>query len=122
MKLKWIVLLLISPSFSGCGHENDQWYEMIRLDPDTEYQHIDGFGTSMVNYKEFPPEYSNDDFLDQVVYDLGLSIMRIPITEHLEFINDDNDPGHFNWDGFYMSDNNRQKGMAETMDFVTKLK
>lgn len=122
MKLKWIVLLLISTIISGCGHENNQEYDMIFLDPDTEYQHIDGFGTSMVNYKEFPPEYSDDDFLDQVVYDLGLSIMRIPITEHLEFINDDNDPDHFNWDGFYMTDNNRQKGMAATLDFVKKLK
>src|SRR4030042_5723027 len=122
MRLKWIVILLIIIIISGCRHKNNQQYDMIRLDPDTEYQHIDGFGTSMVNYKEFPPEYSDDGFLDQVVYDLGLSILRIPITEHLEFINDDDDPDHFNWNGLYMTDNNRQKGMAATMDFVKKLK
>jgi hypothetical protein len=53
-----------------------------------------------------------------VVHDLGLSILRIPITEHLEFANDDDGIDHFNWDNFYLSDNNRRRGMAATMEFV----
>lgn len=122
MNLKWFSLLLMITIISGCRNDVDMQYDLIQLDPETEYQLINGFGTSMVNYKEFPPEYFDDDFLDMVVYDLGLSILRIPITEHLEFMNDDNDPDHFNWDGFYMSNNNRRKGMVETMDIVKEFK
>jgi len=122
MYLKWLYLLLIINIVTGCQSNIDQQYELIQVDPEKEYQRIDGFGTSIVNYKEFPPEYFDDDFIDMVVYDLGLSILRIPINEHLEFSNDDNDPDHFDWNGFYMSNNNRVRGMAETMDFVKEFK
>ncbi len=122
MHIKWLYLFLIISMVSGCGKDIDLPYELIKIDPGTEYQRIDGFGTSIVNYKEFPPEYLDDDFIDMVVNDLGLSILRIPINEHLEFSNDDNDPDHFNWDGFYMSNNNRIRGMEETMSLAQEFK
>jgi glucuronoarabinoxylan endo-1,4-beta-xylanase len=120
--LKCFFLPLIIAIVTGCRSDVGQQYDLIQIDPGQEYQRIDGFGTCIVNYKEFPPEYFDKDFIDKVVYDLGLSILRIPINEHLEFCNDDNDPDHFNWDGFYMSNNNRIRGMAETMNFVQEFK
>ena len=122
MHIKWLYLLLVLIIFSGCQTYIDHKHDLIRINPEKEYQYIDGFGTCIVNYKEFPPEYYDEDFIDRVVYDLGLSILRIPINEQLEFANDDNDPNHFNWDGFYMSNNDRIRGMAETMEFVQKFK
>ena len=81
----------------GCKTDTGQRYSLVKIDPGTEFQTIDGFGTCMINYKEFPEEYSEPDFFDRVVYDLGLSMLRIPIPEHLEYKNDDDDPDHFNW-------------------------
>ena len=122
MHIKWLYFLLIIFIFPACKTNINQQYDLVRINPDKEHQYIDGFGTSIVNYKKFPPEYFDENFIDQVVYDLGLSILRIPINEQLEFTNDDNDPDHFNWDGFYLSNNNRIRGMTETMDFVQKFK
>jgi len=122
MKLKWLPLLLIIMLLSDCRNGNNVKSDLVRIEPEIEYQRIHGFGTSMINYKEFPPEYFDEDFLDMVVYDLGLSILRIPITEHSEYINDDDDPDHFNWDAFCMSNNNRRRGMAETFEFVGEFK
>lgn len=122
MNLKWLMLLLGMAFVTACRNDVNQQSDVVWLDTETEYQVIDGFGTSMINYKEFPPEYSDDKFLDMVVHDLGLSILRIPITEHLEYANDDGDTDHFNWDRFYLSDNNRRRGMASTMEFVKAVK
>ncbi|KPL20386.1 MAG: hypothetical protein AMS23_11065 [Bacteroides sp. SM1_62] len=109
MNLKWLALLLGIAMVTGCRYDVNQPFDLIQLDTETEYQVINGFGTSMINYKEFPPEYDDDEFIDMVVDDLGMSILRIPITEHLEYINDGDDEDHFNWDRFYLSDNNRRR-------------
>ena len=106
----------------GCKTDTGQRYSLVKIDPGTEFQTIDGFGTCMINYKEFPEEYSEPDFFDRVVYDLGLSILRIPIPEHLEYKNDDDDPDHFNWNGYHMANNNRRRGLEETMQFVQEFK
>ena len=123
MNSKWIVVLALVILASGCYRDGNKDAVAVRVDPDTEYQRVHGFGTSMVNYKEFPPEYFQEDFLDLIVNDLGISILRVPITEHLEYANDDEgDPGHYHWDGFYLSNNHRRRGMEETFRFVTEMK
>ncbi len=122
MNLRLILFLLIICIIPGCQPDTEQSFEWLKLDPETEYQNIYGFGLSIVNYKDFPPEYYDDHFIDMVVNDLGMSILRIPITEQLEYLNDDKDPDHFNWDGFCMSDNHQRKGLAETMEIVTAFK
>jgi len=122
MNLKWLILMLGMAVLCACRNDVNQQFDLVQLDTETEYQVIDGFGASMINYKEFPPEYQDEEFLDMVVHDLGLSILRIPITEHLEYANDDADTDHFNWDRFYLSDNNRRLGMAATMEFVKAVK
>ena len=122
MNYKWISLLLLIAVITGCVNQDISEHYVVKIEPDTENQRIHGFGTSMVNYKEFPPEYFQEDFLDMIVYDLGMSILRIPITEHLEYKNDDNDSEHIAWENFYLSDNNQRKGMEETFRFVSELK
>lgn len=94
----------------------------LELDTDRRYQEIDGFGTAVINYKEFPEEYDDPGFIDRVVNDLGLSLLRIPITEHLEYENDDADPDHFNWEGFYLSDNHHRRGLEKSMELARKFK
>ena len=87
----------------------------VTLDAEQTYQEIDGFGTAIINYKDFPPEYRDTAFINRVVNDLGLSLLRLPLTEQLEYINDDDDPDHFNWSNFHLSDNYRRKGLDSTM-------
>jgi len=122
MNCKWIYLLLLIAALRGCMNQDTYEHQVVKIDPYTEYQRIHGFGTSMVNYKEFPAEYFQEDFLDMIVNDLGMSILRIPITEHLEYRNDDDDPDHYAWENFYLSDNNCRRGMEETFRFVGELK
>ena len=87
-----------------------------------QYQEIDGFGTAIINYKDFPPEYSDPTFVDRVVNDLGLSLLRLPLTEHLEYANDDADPDHFNWAGFHLSDNAPRKGWHNTLTLAARFR
>jgi glucuronoarabinoxylan endo-1,4-beta-xylanase len=119
---KLFLLPLAMLVIGSCKPDSIQQYSPVKIDPGTEFQTIDGFGTCMINYKEFPGEYSEPDFFDRVVYDLGLSILRIPIPEHFEYKNDDDDPDHFNWNGYHMANNNRRRGMEETMQFVQEFK
>lgn len=94
----------------------------LDIDLNTTYQTIEGFGTCLITFKDYPPEYNDPEFLDMVVNDLGLSLMRIPVMEHTEMVNDDEDPDHFNWRGFYTQNNHRRKGIKESMELLQSLK
>jgi len=89
---------------------------------DTRFQTIEGFGSCIVNYKDFPAEYEDPEFYERVVQDLGLSIVRVPMVEHTEWVNDDDDPDHFNWDGFCLKNNMSRKGIEESMLLMQKFK
>ncbi|MDZ7371229.1 MAG: T9SS type A sorting domain-containing protein [candidate division KSB1 bacterium] len=60
------------------------------------YQTIEGFG----GYGGFANWYNSPEFVDLLLNDLGLTILRTNVPPSLEAVNDDNDPNHFNWDGF----------------------
>lgn len=96
--------------------------EGIVIDMTKTYQTIEGFGSCITNYKDFPKEYSDSLFFDRVVNDLGLSIVRVPLMEHTEWINDDDDPDHFNWDGFWLKNNLNRKGIEESMWLMQQFK
>jgi ankyrin repeat protein/O-glycosyl hydrolase len=117
--------LLISLSFVflffSCDREKGDSVE-VNVNMNQTHQTIEGFGTCLVTYKDYPSEYSNPDFFDRVVNDLGVSLMRIPVMEHTEYKNDNDNPDHFNWDGFYMKNNHRRKGMEEEMKLYQKFK
>ena len=96
--------------------------QTVTFDIRKEYQSIEGFGSCIVNYKDFPPEYSDPAFFDRVVNDLGLSIVRVPLMEHTEYVNDDDDPDHFNWKGFWLGDNINRKGLDSSMWLMQQFK
>jgi O-glycosyl hydrolase len=118
-----ISIIFLSLIICGCNQIDPiQDARTLSIDYSKQFQTIDGFGACFVNYKEFPNEYSDPEFFDLVVNDLGLSLLRIPITEHTEFKNDNDDPNVFNWDGFYLKNNSRRKGLEETMKIVQEFK
>ncbi len=106
----------------GCQRDIPVAETSIAIDPSISYQTIEGFGSCIANYKEFPPEYSDPDFFDLVVNDLGMSIVRVPLMEHTEWVNDDSDPDHFNWDGFWLGDNLSRKGLESSMLLMNEFK
>ena len=118
-----ILILLIFGLSVSCDQVNKTGDVItVNVDMNQSHQTIEGFGTCLVTYRDYPPEYSDPEFLDRVVNDLGLSILRIPVMEHTEYKNDDDDPDHFNWDGFYMQNNHRRKGMEEELKLYQEFK
>ncbi len=117
------VLITVAVIFSaGCKLNRTNAGDGISFDLKKKYQTIEGFGSCITNYKEFPPEYSDPAFFDLVVNDLGLSIVRVPLMEHTEWRNDDDNPDHFNWDGFWLGDNIDRKGLASSMKLMQEFK
>ncbi len=94
----------------------------ITLDPGTQYQEIDGFGTSMITFTTWPEAYHDPAFWDTIVNDLGVSLMRIPMPEHMERINDNNDPDVFAWENYYTGDNLNRSGFDSGMKLLQELK
>ncbi|MDZ7345975.1 MAG: T9SS type A sorting domain-containing protein [candidate division KSB1 bacterium] len=60
------------------------------------YQTIEGFG----GYGGFANWYNSPEFVDLLLNDLGLTLLRTNVPPSLEAVNDDQDPHHFNWEGF----------------------
>ena len=113
MYYRILIILFIFFIAQACEEKNQ--VETISINLANSFQTIEGFGTCLVTYRNYPPEYNDPQFLDRVVNDLGLSILRIPVMEHTEYQNDDDNPDHFNWNGYYMANNHRRKGMEEEM-------
>lgn len=60
--------------------------------PAERHQTIDGFGGAFINYDRMPA-YADPTFYDLAVYDLGLTIVRVPVEfEVIETVNDNDDP------------------------------
>ncbi|MGH8016894.1 MAG: hypothetical protein ACREIA_01175 [Opitutaceae bacterium] len=93
----------------------------VTIDPSISHQTIEGFGATFVDWQD-PKEYSDPAFFDTVVYDLGLSILRIPLLEEIEPYNDDDDPDHFNWDGFMTGDVDAHWSFTKRMEFAEEFK
>jgi len=84
----------------------------VHIDTTRTHQTMDGFGTCFVTW-EMLPQYYDPAFYDRLVFDLGLSIVRCPIPPSLELTNDDDDPDHFNWDGFGQADMERRMAFLQ---------
>jgi O-glycosyl hydrolase len=84
----------------------------LTIDASLEYQEIfgfGGFGPKKVWWSS-PPFY-DQEYIDQVVDNLGCKIIRTEILWDGELSNDNNDPNTFNWSGFNFgsnSDNGKQ--------------
>lgn len=118
----FVVFLFTSLTFITCDSEQPGSEAGVTINMDTRYQVIEGFGSCIVNYRDFPPEYADPGFFDLVVNDLGLSIVRVPLQEHTEWTNDDDDPNHFNWNGYWLKDNIGNKGIETSMNLMNEFK
>ena len=63
------------------------------------YQTVDGFGACIISY-DLLPSYQDPAFYDAAVFDLGLSILRIPVGDLEVVANDNEDPDNFDWTSF----------------------
>ena len=91
---------------------------IIAIDKNTTCQIIDGFG----GYGGFAQWKNRPEFVDLVVNDLGLSIVRTNIPPTLESVNDDDDPHHFNWDAFrFYNDGGDGEFPGDRIDYLKSL-
>ncbi len=78
-------------------------------------QTIRGFGGCMTTWVA-QTSYLDEKWYDTLVYDLGVSAVRIPLSASFEPVNDDDDPDHINWQGF------RPEVMASRLAFAEEFK
>lgn len=75
--------------------------QTVTVRPDQRFQTIDGFGAFGPERVWWdPPPHHDASFLDTIVDDLGVSIVRTQIYWDGEATNDDADPNHFEWSRF----------------------
>ena len=92
---------------------------VIAIDPATTFQTIDGFG----GYGGFSNWKNDPAFVDLLVHDMGLTMLRTNIPPSLEAVNDDDDPHHFNWDAFHFYDNGGGgEFLGDRIDYLKSLK
>lgn len=78
-------------------------------------QTIDGFGACIVSY-DLLPEYQDPAFYDRAVFDLGMSILRLPLLGVEEHANDNADASAFAWEAV------DRKGLAYTMELARQFR
>jgi len=117
-KPAWIAFLALLV-LNSCN--KDDKTNTITLDPSEKYQEIDGFGTCLITFTTWPEAYHDPAFWDTIVNDLGVSLMRIPMPEHMERTNDNDDPDIFNWQNFYTGDNANRSGFDSGMNLLQEL-
>lgn len=75
--------------------------QVVTIDPTVEHQTIDGFGA--FGAKKVPwdaPPLWDEEFVDTVINDLGLSILRVEVPANFEHTNDDGTKNQEGlWDG-----------------------
>ncbi len=114
-------LILIALSYS------DALFSQVTINFDQKYQTIEGFGgfgpkevwwSNTSNY--YDPEYMN-----LIINDLGVNIIRTQLYWDFEPSNDNGDPNTFNWAGFNISstsNNGRQFPFMTDLDTVPEMK
>lgn len=78
------------------------------------YQTIEGFG----GHGGFANWYNSPVFTNLLLNDMGLTILRTNIPPSLESVNDDNDPNHFNWEGFKLNGSDGEKFLGIRLDYL----
>ena len=97
-RLNNILLLLLLMSSSLLAQVT------VSVDKTKQYQKIEGFGAfgGMTDPWNSPPWY-NSTFIDRVVNDMGLTIVRTEVPNQFEMVNDNNDPFNLNLSGFNLT-------------------
>ena len=96
----------------------------LQIDGGTNYQTMDGFGVNINPSWWYEGEYADTKVIqhaiDLLVDSLGATIFRAVIEEiDWEVVNDDNNPGHFNWDYYNrVFSNERFEGIWKTLRYL----
>lgn len=114
MEARLLLIGLLAVLFVFAGAAGAAPAEVV-LRPGETHQTIEGFGGSMV-YWFLPDSYVDPGFYDMLVYDLGVSLVRLPMPPNIEPWNDDDDPDHINWDAVDLSK------MAPRMEWLSEFK
>lgn len=97
----------------------------VSVDPGTRFQKVEGFGGfgAAKPWWTSPP-FFDQDFVQQVTGDLGLTILRDNIPSGFEFENDNDDPFDLNLDGFNLTeDKPEQDGpLADHFEYLIAMK
>ncbi len=104
-----------NPQTSLEALEPRQLLSSVAVNNAVTYQTITAMGAAM-NTSFTPTEYSDPNFINSVVNDLGASGFRFAIPPTFEKANDDNDPNHINWAGYDMA------AIEQPMRFLQELK
>jgi len=97
----------------------------VSIDPATTFQTIEGFGGFGAGKPWWTsPPFFDQDFVQQVTEDLGLTILRDNIPTGFEFENDNDDPFELNLDGFNLNeDKPEQDGpLADHFEYLIAMK
>src|SRR5690606_33692907 len=81
----WLVVALAPGAFGAVA---------VVVNTSDTTQTIDGFGACIVPYDLFP-DYQDPGFYDRAVFDLGLSIMRVPLGRLEEVASESEDPAEY---------------------------
>jgi hypothetical protein len=102
MKNLYILILLVAalPCFAA----------NVTIDTNVKYQTIMGYGSASWYPERISSEY-RDEIIREYVFDMGINRLRLEIpggnksnTRRWEWLNDDDDPYHFNWENFNTKD------------------
>lgn len=97
----------------------------IKLNPNQEYQTIEGFGgygSQSVWWSDGP--FAEDWFIDLLINDLGITILRDSLSLSFEPTNDNDDPYITNWAGFNLTEKMpyAENRVGEHFNYLAKLK
>jgi O-glycosyl hydrolase/ankyrin repeat protein len=95
----------------------------VTIDPAVAHQTIEGFGACYVDFTSgVRPEYKDPAFFDTVVNDLGMSIVRQQMQDEFEPVNDNDDSGSFDWNGFKIGDVGSGWSFSQRQEFLNEFK
>ncbi|TVR53080.1 MAG: hypothetical protein EA425_03945 [Puniceicoccaceae bacterium] len=113
-----LALLLAGPA--SLPAETSPMEILIHLD--RTRQTIEGFGGALITFGGERAEHRDPEFYDRAVHELGVSMIRLPMPDFMEPFNDDDDPDHFNWDGFKIRAIDGETGLDYRMMILQEFK
>lgn len=98
------ILLIFALALAACSDRDAAMVE-VDIDPQRRYQVVEGFGGFGAEKVWWDSEpFYTDEFVDLMINDLGLTILRDNLPIGFEPVNDNDDPLVIDYSGFNMSE------------------
>lgn len=125
---EYTVTVTVSDGNGGQASTSQQISTMVHditIDPSTTLQTIEGFGGfgAQKPWWKNPPFY-DQAFVDRLINDLGLTILRDNIPTGFEYQNDNDDPYTLNLDGFNLYDDKPEQDgpLGDHFDYLRAMR